>query len=204
MTVSTGQLPRPSVAGAVADAATLVVVGGLPGSGKTTVLRRVLDAPVPGVVGVDSEQVADRLGDVAALVPYRLLRPLVHGWHRVRVLRALAGPAPVVVLTDPWTSPWWRGMVLRAARRAGRAVRLVLLDTPAEDAAAGQRARGRAIPAGRMRRHAARWARLQAALAEAAGPDGADDVLVVDREQAAHVPLGEVLGRIDGGARIGG
>jgi predicted kinase len=197
MTVSTGQLPRPSAAAAVADAATLVVVGGLPGSGKTTLLRRLLERGEPGIVGVDSEQVADRLDGVAAFVPYRLLRPLVHGWHRVRLLRALAGPAPVVVLTDPWTSPWWRGVVLRAARRAGRAVRLVLLDTSPEDAAAGQRVRGRAIPAGRMRRHAARWVRLQQALAEAAGQDGADDVLVVDREQAAHVPLGEVLGRVE-------
>jgi predicted kinase len=196
MTVSTGELPRPSVSGAAADAATLVVVGGLPGSGKTTLLRRVLDRELPGVVGVDSEQVAERLRAVEALLPYRLLRPLVHGWHRVRVLRALAGPVPVVVLTDPWTSAWWRRVVLHAARRAGRAVRLVLLDTSPEDAADGQRVRGRAIPAGRMRRHAARWVRLHRALAEAAGPDGADDVLVVDRDGAARIPLGEVLGRI--------
>ncbi|MEX5720443.1 AAA family ATPase [Geodermatophilus maliterrae] len=198
MTGSTGALPRPGLSEPAADAAALVVVGGLPGSGKTTLLRRVLARDVPGVVGVDSEQVAERLRAAAALLPYRLLRPLVHAVHRVRVLRVLAGPVPVVVLTDPWTSPWWRWVVLRAARRAGRAVRLVLLDTSPEDAADGQRVRGRAIPAGRMRRHAARWERLQQALAEATGPGGADDVVVVGRERAAGIPLGEVLGRIDG------
>ncbi|MBM7804335.1 putative kinase [Geodermatophilus bullaregiensis] len=198
MTGSTGALPRPGLSEPVPDAPALVVVGGLPGSGKTTLLRRVLARDVPGVVGVDSEQVAERLRGAAALLPYRLLRPLVHGAHRLRALRVLAGPVPVVVLTDPWTSPWWRWAVLRVARRAGRAVRLVLLDTSPEDAADGQRVRGRAIPPGRMRRHAARWEHVQQALAEAAGPGGADDVLVVDREQAARIPLGEVLGRIDG------
>ena len=99
----------------------LVVVGGLPGSGKTTLLRRLLAEGAPGVVGLDSEDVAARVQAVAVRVPYRVVRPLVHAWHRVRVLRVVAGPAPVVVLTDPWTRPWWRAVVLRTARhRAGR------------------------------------------------------------------------------------
>ncbi|MGY1633201.1 AAA family ATPase [Geodermatophilus sp. SYSU D01186] len=165
----------------------LVVVGGLPGSGKTTLLRRLLAVEAPGVVGLDSERVP---GGARPRVPYRLRRPWVHGRHRWRVLRSVGGPAPVVVLTDPWTRPRWRGLVLRAARRAGRQVRLVLLDVSPELAARGQVARGRRVPARSMRRHAARWAALRAT----AGPDPAP-ALVVDRERAGRLTLAELLGR---------
>ncbi|SNS41822.1 Predicted kinase [Geodermatophilus pulveris] len=172
----------------------LVVVGGLPGSGKTTLLRRLMAERVPGVVGLDSEDVAARVR--APGVPYRLVRPLVHGWHRVRVLCAVAGSAPAVVLTDPWTRPWWRAVVLGTARRAGRSVRLVLLDAPREVAESGQAARGRAIPARSMRRHAARWEDL---LRSVTGPDGGagpDPVTVVDRPRADRLTLADVvLGR---------
>jgi predicted kinase len=173
----------------------LVVVGGLPGSGKTTLLRRLLAERDPGVVGLDSEDVAARLQAVAPSVPYRLVRPLVHVWHRVRVLRAVAGPAAVVVLTDPWTRPWWRAAVLAATRRAGRPVRLVLLDASREVAESGQTARGRAIPARSMRRHAIRWRTL---LRSVAGPDGGAGpaaVTVVDRPRADRLTLADVLGR---------
>ncbi|MGY1606647.1 MULTISPECIES: AAA family ATPase [unclassified Geodermatophilus] len=166
----------------------LVVVGGLPGSGKTTMVRRLLGDGVPGVTSVDSEQVAARWR-TGSRVPYRVVRPLVHLQHRLRVLHALAGPAPVVVLADPWTSRWWRPVVLATARGAGRWVRLVLLDASPEEAADGQRIRGRRIPEGRMRRHGLRWARLMQAAA--AGPD----VVVVDRPRAARLTLPELLGR---------
>ncbi|WP_369256800.1 AAA family ATPase [Geodermatophilus amargosae] len=189
MPTATPPAPDPVLAAAPpgTPARGLVVVGGLPGSGKTTMVRRLLGAGVPGVTSVDSEQVAAgwRTG---SRVPYRLMRPLVHARHRLRVLRALAGPAPVVVLADPWTSRWWRPVVQAAARLAGRTVRLVLLDVSAGDAADGQRIRGRRIPEGRMRRHAARWDRYLAA-----GPLPGD-TLVLDRPGAARLSLGELLG----------
>jgi hypothetical protein len=169
------------------DGRVLVVVAGLPGSGKTTLLRRLLGAGVPGVTAYDSEQVADRVRNPLRL-PYRLLRPWVHLRHRQRVLRGIRGDVPVVVLTDPWTSRAWRGTVLRRARRAGRSVRLVLLDVPRAVAESGQAARGRRIPARRMSRHAARWSRLL----QAPGPGG---VRLVDRERAGRTTLAEVLGR---------
>ena len=182
--------------GRAAPHGVLVVVGGLPGSGKTTLLRRLMAERVPGVVGLDSEDVAARVQAAGARVPYRLVRPLVHTWHRVRVLRVVAGPAPVVVLTDPWTRPWWRAVVRRAARRAGRSVRLVLVDASQELAESGQTARGRAVPARSMRRHAARWGSL---LQSVSGPDGGaglDSVTVVDRLQADRLTLADVvLGR---------
>ena len=163
----------------------LVVIGGLPGSGKTRLLRRLLRTD-PGATALDSELLTGRLRDAGVRVPYRLLRPWVHAWHRWRVLRAVAGPAPVVVLTDPWTSPRWRATVLGAARWSGRAVRLVLLDVPPELAERGQRDRGRAIAPGSMRRHVARWRDLLLS-ADAA------DALVVDRTAADRLSLGDVL-----------
>jgi predicted kinase len=170
----------------------LVVVGGLPGSGKTTLLRRLMAEEQPGVVGLDSEDVAARLHDAGLRLPYRLVRPLVHGWHRVRVLWVLAGPAPVVVLTDPWTRPWWRAVVLRAARWTGRSVRLVLVDASRELAESGQTARGRGIPARSMHRHATRWDELLRDVGSGTGPAA---VTVVDRLRADWLTVADVLDR---------
>jgi predicted kinase len=191
--VQTGPVPT-AASGHRGANGVLVVVGGLPGSGKTTLLRRLLAEGAPGVVGLDSEDVAARVQAVAVRVPYRVVRPLVHAWHRVRVLRVVAGPAPVVVLTDPWTRPWWRAAVLRSTRRAGRSVRLVLLDASRELAESGQAARGRGIPARSMHRHATRWGAL---LQEVAGPDGGgpDAVTVVDRVRAGRLTLADLLDR---------
>ncbi|MGY1746435.1 AAA family ATPase [Blastococcus sp. SYSU D00695] len=165
----------------------LVVVAGLPGSGKTTLLRRWLAGADPGVTGLDSEDVAARVRRVAARVPYRLVRPLVHLVHRWRVVSAVAGPAPVVVLTDPWTGPRWRSVVLGAAADAGRTVRVVLLDVPADLARAGQTSRGRPLPHRAMQRHAARWPGLLVA--------AGDGALRVDRAGADHLALADVLAR---------
>ncbi|SHG19127.1 AAA family ATPase [Geodermatophilus nigrescens] len=191
-TAMTAPVPAPGTApgpGALAapPARTLVVVGGLPGSGKTTLVRRLLGPGVDGVTAVDSEDVAARWR-TGQLVPYRYVRPLVHAAHRLRVLAAVVGPAPAVVLTDPWTSRSWRPVVLRAAALAGRGVRLVLLDVSAADAADGQRIRGRRIPEGRMRRHAGRWERYLPGA-------GTGDVLVVDRARADRLTLADLLGR---------
>jgi predicted kinase len=191
--VHTGPIPAPA-RGHGGPHGVLVVVGGLPGSGKTTLLRRLLAERAPGVVGLDSEDVAARVQAVAVRLPYRVVRPLVHAWHRVRVLRAVAGPAPVVVLTDPWTRPWWRAAVLRTAQWAGRSVRLVLLDASRELAESGQTARGRAIPARSMHRHATRWSALLRAVAGPDGAGGLDAVTVVDRVRAGRLTLADVLG----------
>ncbi len=191
MTTATVPVPGPVPAPAGEGPRELVVVGGLPGGGKTTMVRRLLGDGVPGIASLDSEQVAARWR-TGSRVPYRVMRPLVHTQHRLRVLRALAGPAPVVVLADPWTSRWWRPVVLGTARAAGRTVRLVLIDVSPEDAAEGQRIRGRRIPEGRMRRHGLRWARLLRTAA--ADPD----VLVLDRAGAARLTLAGLLGRPPG------
>jgi AAA domain len=162
----------------------LVVIGGLPGSGKTTLLRRLLAAGIPDVVGYDSEDVAEGFRRAGVRVPYRLLRPWVHGRHRWRVLRGIASSARVVVLTDPWTRAGWRAAVLRAAARSGRRVRLVVVDASPAEAVAGQAARGRALSARAMRRHTRR-----------SGLDrpGQSPAGVLERGRAARLPPAEVL-----------
>jgi predicted kinase len=170
-----------------------VVIAGLPGSGKTTLLRGLLPAAGPGVVGLDNELVAERLVRAGVRLPYRLVRPWVHGWHRWRVLRTIAGPVPVVVLTDPWTRAGWRRAVLVAARWAGRPVHLVVLDASPAAAEAGQASRGRSLSARAMRRHTTRWAEV---LGSAGLPDphaGVRRVTVVDRSGAGRLLLDDLV-----------
>ncbi|MGY1603588.1 AAA family ATPase [Geodermatophilus sp. SYSU D00815] len=188
----TTEAPRPSGGAAGTGRPVLVVIGGLPGSGKTTLLRRLLAGAPPGVTGFDSEQVAERLRAAGVRLPYRLLRPWVHLWHRWRVLRGIRSAEPVVVLTDPWTRAGWRDAVLSAAARAGRTVRLVLLDTPAPLAASGQAARGRSISSRSMRRHVARWDDVLRA-ASGDGPAGIASAVVLDRPAADRLRLAELL-----------
>ena len=179
----TSVLAEPRRAG-LDEGPVLVVIGGLPGSGKTTLLRRLLAEEVPALTGLDSEFVAEGFRRAGIGVPYRFLRPWVHVVHRRRVLRAVRGGDPVVVLTDPWTAERWRSVVLRAAAVAGRRVRLVHLDAGPELAAEGQSARGRVLSERAMRRHVQRSARASSA----------PDALVVDRRRADALRLAEILG----------
>src|SRR5215218_5630122 len=115
-----------------------VIVGGIPGAGKTTFLARAVR---PGDAEVlDSAQVRRRLrARLGPRLPYALYRPLVYALHLLRVWRALALPGPLVVHDCATRGPLRRLMVRRAAR-AGRPVSLVLLDVDAAVARGGQRA----------------------------------------------------------------
>jgi broad specificity phosphatase PhoE len=91
--------------------------------------------------------------------------------------------------------------VLAVARRAGRDVRVVLIDAPAAVAVQGQAARGRAISARRMRRHEDRWSGL---VRDVASRLPGDAVLVVSRAAARRLTADHLLGpRISGRARAG-
>jgi hypothetical protein len=171
----------------------LVLIGGLPGAGKTRLLSRLLDPSPAGVVGLDSEQVTDRLRDAGISAPYGLLRPAVHAWHRLRVRRAIAGAAPVVVVTDPLTRPRRRRALISAGRRSGREVRVVLLDVPPEAAVRGQERRHRTVSPRSMARHARGWRSFLSELAGDAGERRADGVAVVRRAEADRLELRELL-----------
>jgi hypothetical protein len=138
-----------------ADSKDVVVVAGLPGAGKTTLVTFEPRA-------LDSDAVREAWAPRLARVPYSLWRPLVHARHWVAIWRALKRSDGVVVVR-PFTSGWVRHGVLRAARRHHRAVHLVVVDATRAQARQGQRARGRTISGRAMRRHERRWARADLA-----------------------------------------
>ncbi|MDF2704543.1 MAG: hypothetical protein K0R62_195 [Nonomuraea muscovyensis] len=145
----------------------LVILTGLPGAGKSTLLRRLYgldgteDVPVAvgGVTVIDSAQSRAWWGGRPAWAPKPVRTALVFATHVWRIRRALrAGQA--VVAHNRGCGP----VVLRAfawlAGRSGAAFHLLLLDATAEAALAGQRARGRVVPARTFAAHRRRWAAL--------------------------------------------
>jgi predicted kinase len=155
----------------------LVVVAGLPGAGKTTLVRRLADRS--SVLALDSEDVARALAGVP--LPYRLLRPLVHAVHLARVVVALWSSRSRVLTSDPLTSPLRRRLLRTAARLSGRRLVVVLVQASPEQARDGQYRRGRRLSTRRMTRHEARYARW---LSSAGDVDRA-----LSREQAATAVL---------------
>ena len=139
----------------------LVLVGGVPGAGKTTVLDAVVTA-LPGAASVDPERIRRWL---AALlppsVPYRCYRALVHLCSTALVLAlVLWGPTPTrraLVIHDPATRRRRRTLTGRLARSRGWDPVLMVVDVSRETALAGQRARRRVLAPRAFDRHWQRW-----------------------------------------------
>ncbi|MEV6109375.1 AAA family ATPase [Streptomyces sp. NPDC051940] len=141
----------------------VVVVSGLPGSGKSTLIRRTVPE---GVQRVDSQNVRDRwaAGPAGRWLPYAVYRPLVRVSHYRGLLRALRGGHSLVV-HDCGVLPWVRWGIERSVRRSGRGMHLVLLDVDPETALDGQTARGRRVSRYAFARHRRATGRLRAAVA---------------------------------------
>jgi AAA domain len=148
----------------------VVVVAGMPGAGKTTLIRRTVDPERAIVVDTD-----DR--------PRRAPAPLLYVAHYARILLALAGRRPAVIHSRGTNAGLRRAIALLAALRR-RPAHLILLDAERGDAEAGQRARGRTIERREMDRHEVRWRRLVAATPRR---EGWASIVVLDREQAARM-----------------
>ncbi|MEW2524440.1 AAA family ATPase [Streptomyces sp. NPDC047071] len=157
----------------------VVVVSGLPGSGKSTLMRRAVAGP-----RVDSQDTRDRwAARVPRRIPYALYRPLVrlaHYAHLRRTLRAGTG----VVVHDCGTQPWVRRWLARAAARRGATLHLLLLDVPAPVALDGQRARGRGVSRYAFARHRRTVGRLVRAAESGRLPRGCGSAVLLDREAA--------------------
>jgi len=196
-----------------AGVGTFVLVGGVPGAGKSTALARVAGCR-PGVRVLDSEAARrDLRGRVARGVPYGVYRPVVHVRHLAGVVRAvLSGPgcgvgcadgagsgddgAGVLVVHDPATSRARRWWWARLARRAGWRPVLVMVDVGRGEALSGQEARGRVVRARAFARHWRRWAAQRAGLVAVSGGSapyrGWAQVHVVGRRQAVAALVGVV------------
>ncbi|GAA2593803.1 MULTISPECIES: AAA family ATPase [Streptomyces] len=157
----------------------LVVITGLPGSGKSTLMRRTVQG-----LRVDSQDTRDRWDRrMPRLLPYGLYRPLVRLAHYAGLRRALRSGEGVVV-HDCGTQAWVRGWLAREARRRSGTLHLLLLDVGAEDALAGQRERGRGVTRYAFLRHRTANSRLLRAVTAGTLPTGCASATVLDRAAA--------------------
>ncbi|WP_406086935.1 AAA family ATPase [Kitasatospora purpeofusca] len=158
----------------------LLVVSGLPGSGKSTLMRRCVRTPI-----VDSQLVREEYASrVPSWLPYALYRPLVRLAHYRRLRRAVLAGGSLTV-HDCGAVPYVRQWLARTAERQGRRVHLILLDASAEEARDGQRARGQAVSAYAFARHRDAAHRLRRRLAGTGRPPaGCASAVVLDRAGA--------------------
>ena len=145
----------------------VVVVAGIPGAGKTTLIRRTVDRSAVRVVDTDDHR--------------RRVPALMYAEHYLRIVLAVAGRRPAVIHSRG-THAFLRRAIAVLARLRGRDAHLLLLDADRDEAEAGQRRRGRVIAPAEMAWHAVRWRRLMARRPVA---EGWTSGVVLDRERAA-------------------
>lgn len=158
----------------------LVVITGLPGSGKSTLMRRA----VRGAAAIDSQDVRDRWdARMPAALPYAVYRPLVRLAHYAGLYKALRSGKGVVV-HDCGTQSWVRGWLAREARRRGGRLHLLLLDVTPGTALEGQRERGRGVSRYAFLRHRHAAGRLIGRVERGELPEGCDEAVLLDRAAA--------------------
>ncbi|APY90778.1 ATP-binding protein [Streptomyces alfalfae] len=157
----------------------LVVVSGLPGGGKSTLMRQAVTGP-----RVDSQDTRDRwAARMPRHLPYAVYRPLVRLAHYAGLRRTLRSGASVVV-HDCGTQTWVRRWLAREAARRGSTLHLLLLDVPADTALDGQRERGRGVSRYAFARHRRTIGRLVGDAERGELPRGCGSAVLLDRAAA--------------------
>lgn len=156
----------------------LVVVSGLPGSGKSTLIGRA-------AAGRGSTRRTPATAGRAGC-PRGCRTPSTGPSYASRttpgcgVLRS----GESVVVHDCGTQAWVRRWLAREARRRGRRLHLVLLDVTPKTARAGQRERGRGVSGYAFARHRRAVGRLVADAEEGRLPAGCASAVLLDRDAA--------------------
>ncbi|THA24376.1 ATP-binding protein [Streptomyces sp. RKND-216] len=162
----------------------LVVVSGLPGSGKSTLIARTV-VGTGAVARIDSQDTRERWQRrLPRRLPYGLYRPFARAAHYAGLRRSLASGGSVVV-HDCGTQSWVRRWLAADARRRGRGLHLVVLDVPPPVALAGQAERGRTVSRYAFARHRRALGRLLADVEAGRLPEGCASVVLLDRDAAA-------------------
>ncbi|MBG0852376.1 AAA family ATPase [Streptomyces spinoverrucosus] len=157
----------------------LVVITGLPGSGKSTLMRRAVRAR-----RIDSQDTRDRWDRrTPSRLPYAVYRPLVRLAHYAGLRRALRTGEGVVV-HDCGTQAWVRAWLAHEARRRGGTLHLLMLDVTPEQALAGQRERGRGVSRYAFLRHRRAASRLLRRVERGDLPRGCGAAILLDRAAA--------------------
>ncbi|MFG1667381.1 AAA family ATPase [Streptomyces sp. Y7] len=157
----------------------LVVITGLPGSGKSTLMKRTVKG-----LRIDSQDTRDHWdARMPRFLPYAVYRPLVRLAHYAGLRRALRSGEGVVV-HDCGTQAWVRGWLARAARRRGGTLHLLLLDVTPGTALEGQRERGRGVSRYAFLRHRTAASRLLRSAAKGVLPQGCGSAVLIDRDAA--------------------
>ncbi|MGV9853604.1 AAA family ATPase [Streptomyces sp. NPDC003442] len=174
-------------------AGTVVVVSGLPGSGKSTLMERwSRAAPTidPRTVHLACEAV------MPDWLPYGSYRPWARLRHFQWLRRQMRRMSPLLV-HDCGSRPWLRRWLARSAGRQRRELHVVLLDVGADEALAGQRARGRWAPPRVFARHRRGLDRLLTALPapDAACPDDLVSPVPASMAEAASIVLLDQVSR---------
>ena len=156
------------------DGNAVVVVAGVPGAGKTTLIRRTVDRGAVAVV--DTDDLRDASGRGPRLAGLR---------HYARIAAALGRPRPVLVHSRG-THGVLRRLVVRLAALHGRPAHLILLHADRGAAEAGQHERGRTVPAGEMDRQVARWRALLGGR-EGLEREGWASIVLLERSEAARI-----------------
>ena len=157
----------------------LVVVTGLPGSGKSTLMHRTVQG-----IRIDSQDTRDRWdARLARLLPYAVYRPLVRLAHYAGLRRALRTGEGVAV-HDCGTQTWVRDWLAREARRRGGTLHLLLLDVTPGTALDGQRERGRGVSRYAFLRHRRAAGGLLRAVEKGKLPAGVGAAVLLDRDAA--------------------
>ncbi|MEU0357544.1 AAA family ATPase [Streptomyces cyaneofuscatus] len=158
----------------------IVVVSGLPGGGKSTLIRQAVSGPA-----IDSQNTRDRwAAALPRLLPYALYRPLVRAAHYLGLWAVLRSGASVVV-HDCGTQAWVRRWLALYAARRGRTLHLLLLDVDPATARQGQWERGRGVSGYAFARHRHAVARLIRDTEQGALPPGCASAVLLDREAAS-------------------